>query len=458
MEKELHILVVDDEAIVHETLGDYLVQCGHAVRCAREGQEALACLEREYFDLVLLDILMPRMGGLELLSRIQRLYPEISVVMISGHGTMETAIQALRLGAVDFLTKPIRLLELDAVLEKSTRVRRLSMERNRLKETICHLQGNHPSTRSAPQVLGTSRQTEVVREQILLSARAGCDTVLVCGETGTGKEVVARQIHFQSDVREQPFIAVSCPALPDTLVESELFGHVRGAFTGAAGDRIGCFELANGGTLFLDEVADLSAGAQAKLLRVLETRMVRRIGGNREIAVDVRVVAATNTQLETLVERGRFRQDLLYRMNAFAIYLAPLRDRREDILPLARQFLADFAGARGMHFEGISPQAEEHLTSLELPGNARELRNMVERASILSGGGWLLPEHFLPPFAGTPAPPRSPRRTTPAAAAGERERILASLQAARWNRRQAAKTLGMAYSTLRSKIAKYRLE
>ncbi|MSS70958.1 MAG: sigma-54-dependent Fis family transcriptional regulator [Candidatus Latescibacteria bacterium] len=262
---------------------------------------------------------------------------------------------------------------------------------------------------------------------------------------------MAREVHFQAGSDERPFIAVSCPALPESLVESELFGHVKGAFTGAVANRAGCFELADGGTLFLDEIADLSASAQASLLRVLETRAFRRVGGAREVRVDLRVIAATNASLEGLVAAGQFRQDLFYRLNVYAIPLLPLRERREDILPLAGHFLSAYAAPRGVRLDGFSPEAGRLLTSYDFPGNARELRNLVERAAILCRSGQILPEHLnLPKGPGglPPAPSAQPDDHP------ERAYLLSALEAARWNRRQAAKDLGIPYSTLRYKMQK----
>ena len=274
-EQPLRILLADDEEIVHQTIGDYLRESGQHVDAARDGLVALKAIEASDYDLALVDIRMPGMDGLSLMARVQEIRPELSVVVVTGHGNLEMAIQALRLGAADFLTKPIKLLELDAVLEKSLRIRDLRQDRRHLRETIRGIQASDDLRVRNRRFVGTSPATRKVCEQIGQAVDAGCDTILITGETGTGKEVAAREIHFQTSSDESPFIAVSCPALPDSLVESELFGHMKGAFTGATADRAGYFELADGGTLFLDEVADLSASAQATLLRVMETRGTR---------------------------------------------------------------------------------------------------------------------------------------------------------------------------------------
>jgi DNA-binding NtrC family response regulator len=451
MTRALHILLVDDEEIVHKTLGDYLRDLSHRVEDARDGLTGLKRIEANDYDLALIDIRMPGMDGLALLNKAQALRPEMSVVLITGHGNMEAVVQALRLGAADFLTKPIKLLELDAVVEKAARIQELRQSKRRLRETIRGIQtaGYHHAQNQ--RLVGVSSALQEVREQIRQAVEANCKTILVTGETGTGKEVVAREIHFQASSEESPFIAVNCPALPESLAESELFGHVKGAFTGATSDRAGYFELADGGTLFLDEIADLSPAIQAKLLRVLETRILRRVGGSKEIHVDVRVIAATNVYLEEWIETGKFRRDLFYRLNVFPIYVPPLRERPEDIFPLAEHFLSMCAVRSGRPFDGFSPEAKELLLSYHFPGNVRELYNLVERATILCPSKQILAEHI--------AIPKRPQKDTPVQSsqldrAGERDRILKALEETKWNRRQAAKNLGIPYSTFRFKMDK----
>jgi len=453
----LNILLADDEDIIHETIGGHLTESGHSVNDVFDGLAALKAIKEGEYDLALFDLQMPGMDGLSLLAKVREIRPEMSVAIITGHGNMDVAIQALRLGAADFLTKPVKLLELDAVLERIARVNLLRhnllrLDRNRLRQTIKGIHASEDLRLGNRGFVGTSTATRKVREQIRQAVDASCDTILIIGETGTGKEVVAREIHFLAISHECPFIAVSCPAMPDTLVESELFGHVKGAFTGAMEDRPGCFELADGGTLFLDEVADLSASAQAALLRVLETRTLRRIGSSKEITVHIRVIAATNAPLEDLVENREFRSDLFYRLNVFTIHLLPLRQRREDILPLAEHFLSVYAAPRGLRSDGFSEEAKSVLLNYDFPGNARELRNIVERAAILCRSGLILPEHLsLPEYSDS----RITSRPADTEDDGqERMRILNALEEARWNRRQAAEILGMPYSTLRYKIQK----
>ena len=455
-ESSLRILLVDDEEIVHQTLSPYLQNCGHHVDNVREGSTALTLIEVNDYDLAFIDMRMPGMDGLSVLSAIGGIRPELSVVIISGHGNMEMVIQALRLGAADFLAKPVKLLELDAALGKSMRIRSLRQGHRRLRETIRGIQASEDIRLRNRYLVGDSQAISEVHRQIQLAVEAECGTILISGETGTGKEIAAREIHFMSGEDERPFIAVNCPALPDSLVESELFGHVKGAFTGATSDKAGYFELADGGTLFLDEIADLSPSAQAKLLRVLETRKLRRLGGSREIDVNIRVIAATNVPLEELVESQRFRNDLFYRLNVFTIKLLPLRERRSDIIPLAEHFLSIYLIGRGFRIDGFSHPARDMLMSYGFPGNARELRNIVERAAILCRSGMIEPRHLnLPKSTGNAFPISNDFPCSFIRQDGEqkeRRMILTALEKARWNRRQAAKALGMPYSSLRYKL------
>lgn len=449
----LHILFVDDERIVRETLGDYLRQSGHRVDEADDGLVALRSIEASDHDLAIIDVRMPGMDGFDLLAEAERRRPEMPVVVITGHADMDMAIRALRQGAADFLPKPVKLEELDAVLEKCLRLQGLWRDRRRLREAIRGIQGPRNIRPAEGSLVGTSAATCQVRRQIRELVEARCETILITGETGTGKEVTAREIHFQAAPAGAPFIAVSCATLTDSLVESELFGHVKGSFTGATDDRMGCFELADGSTLLLDEAGDLSPSVQAKILRVLESRTLRRVGGTEEITVDVRVIAATNAPLDQRVRSGSFRRDLFHRLNVYPIQLSPLRERREDILPLAEHFLSNYAAPRGIRFEGFSADVRDMLLGYDFPGNARELRNLVERAAILCRSGLIRPEHLsLTETTFPPAPLDSDSRKSDQD--HERARILSTLDQARWNRRDAARRLSMPYSTLRYKMQK----
>ena len=433
----LHTLVVDDEEIVCRTLGDYLRDSGHQVTIAHDGTAALATVAEHEFDLALVDLHMPGMDGMSLLDRFRQVLPEMPVVIVTAHGTLDIAVQALRCGATDFLPKPVKLLELDAVVEKCIRFRELLRQKRRLQQTISGLQLSYDMRAGARGLIGNSVATQNVRDQIRQAVEARVNSILITGETGTGKEIVAREIHFQGGSNELPFIAVSCPAIPDTLIESDLFGCVKGAFTGATEDRLGHFELADGGALFLDEIGDLTSAAQAKLLRVLDTRVVKRVGGTKEIPVSVRVIAATNADLEKFMKEGKFRQDLFHRLNVYTIHMTPLRERREDILPLAKYFLELRAKTGNLDITGFSPEAEQMLINYDFPGNGRELRHIVERAAILCRSGCIEAMHLSLPVP-------SILKT-----AGERQAIMSALEKTKWNRREAAKQLGIPYSTFR---------
>ncbi len=438
---KLQILLGDDEQIIHRTLGDYLRDAGHKVTSVNDGLAVLELARAETFDLVLVDVRMPQLDGLEVTRLLQSEQPELAVVVITGHGTLELAIEALRIGAADFLAKPIGLLELDGVLERVVRLSQLQRRSRKLTETVRGLQR---AAISGDQLIGESPAIERVRALVQQVVEARCETVLITGETGTGKEVVAQSIHALGG-KDRPFIAVNCAALPENLVESELFGHVRGAFTGAVGDRPGCFEMADGGTLFLDEISDLSAAAQATLLRVLETRRVRRLGAVRETEFAACVLAATHTPLERLVAEGHFRADLFYRLGLFPIHLPPLREHLEDVLPLAEHFLELFAGRRRVPVPVLAPDAQAALCMYSFPGNARELRNVVERAAMVTRDGEIRAEHLSFPTAGAPVV-AGPQES------GEKERLRVALEAVHWNRRKAAEALQMPYSTLRWKM------
>lgn len=454
MNKHLDILIVDDEQVVRETLGDYLADLDHRIVLAADGQAGLDRILENEFDVVLVDMRMPRMNGMTLIDKAQAISPETSYVVITGHAEMQTAIEALRLGAADFLIKPVKLEEVDAVLAKAIRLRNLRREGHHLRDTIRGIQ--HALVRSGEwQFVGNSPEAHRIREQITEAARAKCNAIFITGETGTGKEVVARALHLAAFGEGVPFIPVNCPALPRDLVESELFGHTRGAFTGAGVDRAGAFELADGGTLFLDEIGDLAAAAQAALLRVLETRCFRRVGGSKEIAVNVCVIAATNVDVADSLEQGVLRRDLYYRLNAYHIHLSPLRERKEDVLPLAKHFLDVLGQARGCICEGFTPGAAEWLVRHDFPGNARELRNIIERAWIKyhnSGAHGPLDTRHLNHFSLEKDAPEASR------ADDEIVRLRQALEGSRWNRRQAARELGMPYSTLRYKISRYGID
>ncbi len=379
------ILVVDDEPGVREMLRIALARDGHRVVTAASGEEALERLQGEGCDLLVTDLAMPGMDGVELLRRVQEAAPEVPSIVITAYGSKETAIEAMRHGAVNYLEKPFDVEEMRLHVRRALGHRQLRDENRRLRARIA----------AEREILGHSEAIARVREMVARIAPTD-STVLVTGESGTGKEVIARAIHAASPRREAPFVGINCAAIPSELLESELFGHVRGAFTGADRARRGLLEAARGGTLFLDEIGDMPPEMQAKLLRVLQERKVRRVGGDTEIPVDVRVIAATHRDLPALVRQGRFREDLYYRLNVIRIDVPPLRERRDDLPEFVHHFLRRHAARMGRRIERIDPRFLEALARHDWPGNVRELENVIERAVALAPGDTLVPE-TLPP-------------------------------------------------------------
>ncbi len=367
------ILIVDDESRVRESIRIILQDEGYSVLEAGLGEEGLARVVADKPDCVLLDIWMPGMDGIEVLKSIKQLDKDLPVVIMSGHGTIETAVKAAKLGAYDFLEKPLSIDKLALVLRNALSQRSL-LERNRA------LKGDQ-ETRA--EFIGVSSTIGKILDQVKIVAPTQA-SVLITGENGTGKELLARSIHAGSRRSAEAFVAVNCAAIPDTLIESELFGHERGAFTGATARKVGKFDLAHRGTLFLDEIGDMSLATQAKILRVLEEKVFQRVGGNRDIIVDVRVIAATNKNLQAEISGGRFREDLYFRLNVFPFHLPPLRQRKEDIPLLLEHFLAEYGRMYGKPALTFSGEAEAALVSYPWPGNVRELRNVAERIAIIS--------------------------------------------------------------------------
>jgi two-component system NtrC family response regulator len=375
--QKLKILVVEDGQSQRDMLRDFLAGEGHDLSDAANGKKALEMIKSGYFDLVLLDYKMPGMDGMVVLKEVKDLNPEIDVIMMTAYGTIETAVKAMKAGAADYITKPIELEELLLQIEKISEFRNLARENKLLRED---LRGKEIT---ADQIIYKSR---VMNELINLAGRVSRSdtTVLIQGESGTGKELLARLIHTLSPRSEKPMITVNCAALPETLLESELFGHEKGAFTGASRRRVGRFEEADEGTLFLDEIGDLSQSVQVKLLRFLQEREFQRVGGNQTIQSDVRIISATNRDLDTKVEGGDFREDLYYRLNVVAMTIPPLRERKEDLPPLIDHFLKRFATQMGEETREVDTEARDLLLRYNYPGNVRELENIIERAVVIA--------------------------------------------------------------------------
>jgi len=378
----IRILAVDDEVKMTRLLEINLKTEGYHVDKATSSKEALQMMEETTYDMVITDLKMPGMDGMELLKKIKSIYPYTQVIVITAFGTVESAVEAMRSGAFHYLTKPLNLGELKEVVRKALRMKKLEEENIMLKEKI--LEG---------EIIGESDSLKKVL-QLVRKVAPQDTTILIYGETGTGKELVARAVHKLSPRRKGPYIVVNCAAIPENLLESELFGHKKGTFTGALQDKKGKIELAEGGTLFLDEIGSLSFSLQSKLLRFLETKEIEPLGSNRLIKVDVRVVAATNQDLEKAVQEGTFREDLYFRLNVFPIHIPPLRERKEDIPLLINHFLKLYSQKLNKKIEGIEKEALQILIEYDWPGNVRELENLVERAMVLSEGGMLKKEHF----------------------------------------------------------------
>jgi two-component system nitrogen regulation response regulator NtrX len=446
------ILVVDDEPGIRQALGQLLEYEGYEVRTAASGLDGIAEYERFQPHLTFLDVKMAGIDGMEVLSRIRTADPRAVIVMISGHATIQTAVEATQLGAFDILEKPLDTDRVLLLLRNALAQADLSEENSRLRETI----------ESRYEIVGKSYVIRALLERIDKVA-ATPSRVLITGENGTGKELVARAMHRGSPLARKPFVEVNCAAIPSELIESELFGHMKGSFTGAVADRPGKFEQADGGTLFLDEIGDMALSAQAKVLRVLQDGVVTRIGGNKPVQVNVRVIAATNKDLEREIADGRFREDLYYRLNVVPIVVPPLRERREDIEPLVVYFLQQFAQRDGLPRRGISNEALARLSELEWAGNVRELRNTVERLVILAAGPHIAAsdvERLVgkravePSGLGSLAECRTFEEFKDAA---ERSFLLAKLRAFDWNVSETARALEMPRSNLYKKIERYSL-
>ncbi len=447
----MRILVVDDEPALRQTLSVILADEGHAILTASDGEEALARLDKEKVDLILTDLRMPRLGGLELIRRHESAGGRALVIAMSAYGDSDTAIEAMRLGAYDYIQKPFRADEVALVVRKAE-------EREKLRERVLALEDELSATKAAEGIVARS----AVMLAVVSAARKVAphpSTVLVTGESGTGKELVARLIHRASPRAGGPFVAVNCGAIPEALLESELFGHTKGAFTGATGEKPGLFEEADGGTLLLDEIGELPVSLQVKLLRVLQEGEVRRVGANTSRTVQVRVIAATNRDLLADISTGRFRSDLYYRVNVVSVHVPPLRERVEDVPELARHFVELHGRRLGVSGSLVSADAMRLLTDYSWPGNVRELENAIERALVLATGAAIEPEH-LPDTVLARAPLLAPdedlsvkRRT----AALERLLIQRALERTRGNRTRAAELLDLSHRALLYKIREYGL-
>ncbi len=448
------LLIAEDEPILRITIADALRKEGWEVDVAEDGVKALAMFEQNLHELVLSDLLMPHMDGLELLRRVKALRPDTTVVIITAHGTIETAVEAMQLGATDFITKPFSMMQLLLRLNNVCSFKLLEQQNVRLQEQL-------ERRFSFGKIIGKSKRMLEVFELIKMVADSDA-SVLVQGESGTGKELVASAIHFNSPRRTHPYIRVSCASLPETLLESELFGFEKGAFTGASERRIGRFEAASGGTLFLDEIGELPLSFQVKLLRVLQEHQIERLGSHRPVNVDVRIVSASLRPLDEEISDGTFREDLFFRINTVTIHLPPLRERREDIPILAQAFLEEFRNERSKSIEGFSDEVLRAFDAYHWPGNVRELRNVVERAALFCKRA-RIERDDLP--ANVRSAAETPHRTAPptvttlqeAVERATAEAIRNALAATEGRRGDAAQLLGISRKTLWEKSKQYGL-
>ena len=446
------VLIVEDDAAARVGLEQLVKSWGFIAESACDGEEALEKVTTFRPAIVITDLVMPRMDGLALLRALQQQGADATTLLLTAQGTVETAVEAMKEGAYDYLTKPVDLkrlkILLDKIVERLETLREVKVLRRQLRDhgAFGSLIGNSPEMRKIYQVIEQAAPTGA--------------SVLIMGESGTGKELVAQSIHQLSPRAPFPFVAINCAAIPETLLESEIFGHEKGAFTGAADRRQGCFELADHGTLFLDEIGEMTPATQVKLLRVLQERTFRRLGGRQEQSVDVRVIAATNIDPLEAVQKGALREDLYYRLNVFALKLPPLRERKEDLPLLVQSFIKEFNARNQRSIAGVDHQAMRMLDHYQWPGNVRELRNVIERATILAPGPFIEAAHLPPIVTSEPGPVDQPQvalRPGTTVEEAERRLILMTLQHTRDNKTRAAEILGISLKTLHNKLNKLRL-
>src|SRR5919201_1058307 len=446
------VLIVEDDSAARVGLEQLVKSWGFIAESASDGEEALEKVTTFRPAIVITDLVMPRMDGLALLRALQQQGADVTTLLLTAQGTVETAVEAMKEGAYDYLAKPVDIqrlkILLDKIVERLETMREVKALRRQLREhgTFGSLIGNSPEMRKIYQVVEQAAPTAA--------------SVLITGDSGTGKELVAQTIHQLSARATFPFVAINCAAIPETLLESEIFGHEKGAFTGAADRRQGCFELADRGTLFLDEIGEMTPATQVKLLRVLQERRFRRLGGRTEQSVDVRVIAATNIDPMEAVQKGKLREDLFYRLNVFAFRLPPLRERKEDLPLLTQAFINEFSQRNQKSIVGVDQQAMRMLEQYAWPGNVRELRNVIERATILSPGPLIEPKHLPPALAEEPHAPAQPQvALAPGITVEEAERrlILMTLEHTRDNKTRAAEILGISLKPLHNKLNKLRL-
>ncbi len=453
------ILVVDDEESIREFLDIMLRKEGYEVTLAEDGSRAMDLLKKKTFDLVISDLQMPQVTGMELLKHVKDNFPDLLFMMITAFGTTETAVEAMKMGAYDYITKPFKIDEVRIVIGNALKSKNLEVENRVLKKEL-------GKENSFQNIIGNSESMHRIFDLVRRVSQAPTN-VLITGESGTGKEVVAKAIHYNGPLKDRPFVTINCGAIPENLMESEMFGHKKGSFTGAVIDKSGLFEVADGGTLFLDEVGELPLSIQVKLLRAIQERIIRRVGATDDIKVDVRIIAATNRDLEKMVNEGGFRQDLYYRLNVIHIKTPSLRERRDDIPLLATHFLKKYNDRLGKNIGGISQEAMDMMRKYDYPGNVRELENIIERTVALEAGSTILPES-LPPFVNTPSGRKmassqeieiGPEGIDLDKIVGqiEKELLIKAIHVANGTKKRAAKLLNISFRSMRYRVEKYGL-
>jgi DNA-binding NtrC family response regulator len=451
------ILLIDDSPEILDNLSERLVSEGYDVTTTSDGTSGISMIEKKFYDLILTDLKMPGADGMEVLKYVKEHSPESICIILTGYGTIKNAVEAIKSGAFDYLPKPVKMDEITITLNRALEYRNLKRENNNLRNQL-------KRKYQFKNIIGESPAMQTVFETVEKVADTD-STVLILGESGTGKELIARALHYNSFRKEGPFVPVNCAAIPSELLESELFGHEKGAFTSAIRTRIGRFELANGGTLFLDEIGDMNPNLQSKLLRVLQERQFERIGGIKPIKVDIRVISATHQDLKKAVLKKRFREDLYYRLNVIPIEIPPLRERKSDIPLLAHHFIHYFSKHKKKKVSGITTEALNRLMEYDWPGNVRELENMIERLIILTGNEWIdlpdLPERVLPPsskeIGGAMDIPEEGLSLETALNEFEKQLILQALNKSGWVKNKAAQLLHMNRTTLIEKIKRQNL-
>ncbi|MBN2315383.1 MAG: sigma-54-dependent Fis family transcriptional regulator [Sedimentisphaerales bacterium] len=447
---QVRILVIDDEESMRDSCRQALARGASRVEVAGDGRTGLGILEKEAFDLVILDLKMPGLSGMDVLNIIKEKYPEIVVVVITGYATVESAVEAMKCGAYDFLPKPFTPDGLRQIVGRALERKELTLENILLRSEL-------KASFGSEAIVGQSEPMKEI-EQVVRKVSPTDTTVLISGESGTGKELIARAIHYHSDRRDKPFVVVDCGSLVESLFESELFGHVKGSFTGAEATKYGRLELANGGTVFFDEIGNISLSVQTKLLRVLQEREITKVGSSQVIKVDVRVIAATNRDLQKATQEETFREDLFYRLSVVPITLPPLRERQDDIPPLANYFLKKYNQKRKKNIRAISRQAMKTLVDYNWPGNVRELENAIERAVVLTENDTIEPSDLLYYGLNAAMPAQSDADTPRSLVDVEKEHIARILKMFNGHKGKTAEWLGIDRKTLRTKLKRYALE